>query len=96
MIAAVIIVIYEGFDPGFEIARSEAIFRHEAGAGNAPIDIACLAIQQLELLGDREQLAQCRAVVVVPYYRLGRKIVYRGEDLNSWTQASRVDLAREA
>ena len=25
------------------------------------------------------------------YYRLGRKIVYRGADLNTWANANRVD-----
>ncbi len=52
---------------------------------------------ELELLGDRAKLAQWRhRSCGPPYYRLGRKIVYRGEDLNAWAQASRVDPAREA
>jgi hypothetical protein len=25
------------------------------------------------------------------FYRLGRKIIYRGSDLNAWAEASRVD-----
>jgi hypothetical protein len=28
------------------------------------------------------------------FYRLGRKIVYRGADLNDWAEASRVDPAK--
>lgn len=27
------------------------------------------------------------------YYRLGRKIIYRGKDLNDWAEAQRVDPA---
>lgn len=28
------------------------------------------------------------------FYRLGRKIIYRGADLNAWEEANRVDPAR--
>lgn len=47
---------------------------------------------ELEIIGDREKLAQWRHKQVGPaYYRLGRKIVYRGADLNIWAEANRVD-----
>lgn len=46
----------------------------------------------LDLLGDRAKLAQWRHKGIGPaYYRLGRKIVYRGTDLNDWAEANRVD-----
>lgn len=47
---------------------------------------------ELELLGDRDKLAQWRHKDVGPaYYKLGRKVVYRGSDLNVWLDANRVD-----
>lgn len=47
---------------------------------------------ELELLGDRAKLAQWRHKGIGPaYYRLGRKIIYRGVDLNAWVEANRVD-----
>ena len=46
----------------------------------------------LEIIGDRDKLAQWRHKRMGPaYYRLGRKIVYRGADLNTWAEANRVD-----
>lgn len=46
----------------------------------------------LDLIGDREKLAQWRHKGVGPaFYRLGRKIIYRGEDLNAWAEANRVE-----
>ncbi|SMD05108.1 helix-turn-helix domain-containing protein [Primorskyibacter flagellatus] len=46
----------------------------------------------LELIGDRAKLAQWRHKGVGPaFYRLGRKIIYRGADLNAWAEANRVD-----
>lgn len=49
---------------------------------------------ELNLIGDREKLAQWRHKNTGPaYYRLGRKIVYRGADLNAWADANRVDPA---
>ena len=40
---------------------------------------------ELEIIGDRDKLAQWRHKRMGPaYYRLGRKIVYRGADLNTW------------
>ena len=47
---------------------------------------------ELELIGVRDKLAQCRHKKIGPaFYRLGRKIVYRGSDLNAWAEAQRVD-----
>ena len=47
---------------------------------------------ELEIIGDRNKLAQWRHKGVGPaYYRLGRKIVYRGADLNAWMEAHRVE-----
>ena len=47
---------------------------------------------ELELIGDRAKLAQWRHKGVGPaFYRLGRKIVYRGTDLNAWADARRVE-----
>lgn len=49
---------------------------------------------ELDLLGDREKLAQWRHKSKGPaFYRLGRKIIYRGVDLNKWVEAGRVDPA---
>ena len=50
---------------------------------------------ELDLIGDREKLAQWRHKGIGPaFYCLGRKIVYRGDDLNTWAEANRVDPAR--
>jgi len=47
---------------------------------------------ELDIIGDREKLAQWRHKMKGPaFYRLGRKIIYRGSDLNDWVEASRVD-----
>lgn len=47
---------------------------------------------ELELIGDRDKLAQWRHKGIGPaFYRLGRKIVYRGADLNAWASAKRVE-----
>ena len=47
---------------------------------------------ELEILGDRDKLAQWRHKGQGPtYYKLGRKIIYRGSDLNDWAEANRVD-----
>ena len=46
---------------------------------------------ELELIGDRDKLAQWRHKGIGPaFYRLGRKIVYRGVDLNAWANCKRV------
>ncbi len=53
-----------------------------------------LGDQELDIIGNREKLAQWRHKRIGPaFYRLGRKIVYRGEDLNAWAEASRVEPA---
>lgn len=45
---------------------------------------------ELDLIGDREKLAQWRHKGVGPaFYKLGRKVVYAGADLNAWAQANR-------
>lgn len=47
---------------------------------------------ELELIGNREKLAQWRHKRTgPPFYRIGRKIIYRGVDLNAWADAQRVD-----
>lgn len=46
----------------------------------------------LTLIGNRDKLAQWRHKGMGPaFYRLGRKIIYRGADLNAWAEASRVN-----
>ncbi len=48
--------------------------------------------RELEIIGNREKLAQWRHKGMgPPFYRLGRKIVYLGADLNAWAQANRVE-----
>jgi len=49
---------------------------------------------ELDLIGPREKLAQWRHRNVGPvFYKLGKKVVYRGVDLNAWAEANRVDPA---
>jgi hypothetical protein len=51
-----------------------------------------LGDDELNIIGDRDKLGQWRHKMKGPaFYRLGRKIVYRGSDLNAWVAASRVD-----
>lgn len=51
---------------------------------------------ELEIIGDRDKLAQWRHKMRGPaFYRLGRKIIYRGADLNAWVEAGRVDPAAD-
>ncbi len=51
---------------------------------------------ELDLIGDRAKLAQWRHRGTGPaFYRLGRKIIYRGADLNAWAEANRVDPGNE-
>lgn len=51
---------------------------------------------ELALLGNREKLAQWRHKGVGPaYYKIGRKVLYRGSDLNDWLATNRVDPSRE-
>ena len=52
---------------------------------------------ELEVIGDREKLAQWRHKGIGPaFYRLGRKIVYRGADLNAWAASRRVEPGKPA
>ena len=45
----------------------------------------------LQLLGSREKQAQMRHHGRSPvYYRLGRKIIYHGSDLNAWASSHRI------
>jgi len=47
---------------------------------------------ELDLIGDRAKLAQWRHKRTgPPFYRLGRKIIYRGADLNAWAESRRVE-----
>ena len=47
---------------------------------------------ELEIIGDRDKLAQWRHKGLGPaYYKLGRKVVYRGCDLNAWAEAQKVE-----
>jgi hypothetical protein len=51
---------------------------------------------ELELIGDRAKLAQWRHKGIGPaYYKLGRKIIYCGFDLNAWAEANRVTPVEE-
>ena len=55
-----------------------------------------LGDDELNIIGDREKLAQWRHKGVGPaFYKLGRKIIYRGADLNAWAEANRVDPSKE-
>ena len=46
----------------------------------------------LSLLGSREKQAQMRHHGRSPvYYRLGRKIIYQGSDLNNWANSQRIE-----
>lgn len=50
---------------------------------------------ELEAFASREKLAQWRHKGIGPaYYKLGRKIIYRGADLNAWAEAQRVEPSR--
>lgn len=47
---------------------------------------------ELLVVGSPAKLAQWRHKGTGPaFYRLGRKIVYHGADLNAWADAGRVD-----
>ncbi len=50
-----------------------------------------LGDEELNVIGDRDKLAQWRHKNIgPPFYKLGRKIIYRGTDLNAWAEAQRV------
>lgn len=47
---------------------------------------------ELDIIGDREKLAQWRHKMKgPPFYKLGRKIIYRGVDLNAWAESNRTE-----
>ncbi|MGB5556868.1 MAG: MerR family transcriptional regulator [Paracoccaceae bacterium] len=49
---------------------------------------------ELDIIGDRAKLAQWRHKGSGPaYYKLGRKIIYRGADLNTWAEGCKVEPA---
>lgn len=49
---------------------------------------------ELDLIGPREKLAQWRFRGAGPaFYKMGKKVVYRGVDLNTWAEAQRVEPA---
>ncbi len=51
-----------------------------------------LGDDELNIIGDRDKLAQWRHKRMGPaFYRLGRKIIYRGADLNTWAESNRVE-----
>ncbi len=51
----------------------------------------------LKLLGSKDKQAQMRHHGRSPtYFRLGRKIIYHGTDLNVWANAQRVETSGEA
>lgn len=51
---------------------------------------------ELDIIGDRQKLAQWRHKMKGPaFYRLGRKIVYCGADLNAWLAANRIDPEKQ-
>lgn len=55
-----------------------------------------LADAELALIGSRDKLAQWRHKGRGPaFYKLGRKIVYRGSDLNTWADAHRINPSEE-
>lgn len=48
----------------------------------------------LNIIGDRDKLAQWRHKGLGPsYYKLGRKVIYRGCDLNAWAEARKVEAS---
>ncbi|OAN77498.1 MerR family transcriptional regulator [Sulfitobacter sp. EhC04] len=54
-----------------------------------------LGDDELNIIGDREKLAQWRHKGMGPvFYKLGRKIIYRGADLNEWAEAQRVEPSK--
>ena len=54
-----------------------------------------LGDDELKIIGDRDKLAQWRHKKMGPaFYKLGRKIIYRGADLNEWAEAQRVEPSK--
>ncbi len=47
---------------------------------------------ELDIIGNRDKLAQWRHKGHGPaYYKLGRKVIYRGSGLNDWAEANKTD-----
>ena len=47
---------------------------------------------ELKLIGSKEKLSQWRHRSVGPaFYRMGRRIIYHGTDLNEWAATQRVE-----
>ncbi|KAJ01449.1 helix-turn-helix transcriptional regulator [Sulfitobacter mediterraneus] len=54
-----------------------------------------LGDEELNLIGSVDKLAQWRHKGMGPaFYKLGRKIIYRGSDLNAWAEAQRVEPSK--
>jgi hypothetical protein len=52
---------------------------------------------ELEVIGNRGKLAQWRhRQVGPPYFKIGRKVIYRGTDLNTWLAEHRIDPTQES
>ncbi len=48
----------------------------------------------VEVMGPKDKQAQMRHRGTAPtYYRLGRKIIYMGVDMNTWAEAQRIESA---
>ena len=47
----------------------------------------------ISLLGSTSKQAQMRHFKRSPsFYRLGRKIIYHGSDLNAWAEANKIEI----
>lgn len=47
---------------------------------------------ELDLIGPRDKLAQWRHRNIGPaFYKMGKKVIYRGVDLNTWAEAQRIE-----
>ncbi|MBM1555886.1 MerR family transcriptional regulator [Sulfitobacter mediterraneus] len=54
-----------------------------------------LGDEELNLIGSVDKLPQWRHKGMGPaFYKLGRKIIYRGSDLNAWAEAQRVEPSK--
>lgn len=57
-----------------------------------PARVYVLGDAELDVIADRDKLAQWRHRNTGPaFHKFGRKIVYRGDDLNAWVNAHRFD-----
>jgi len=54
-----------------------------------------LGDEELNIIGNTTKLAQWRHKNMgPPFYKLGRKVIYRGADLNAWAEAQRVEPSK--